>query len=95
MFSQLQVSAFRAGAGAAAATESAALLPQWVACHWRFARRGGWGVSPPQGVILHATNAADKLLMLTTLRLFDYDAKRAMLNDTFHHAAFVQVGARA
>jgi hypothetical protein len=48
-------------------------------------------MSPPQGVILHATNAADKLLMLTTLRLFDYDAKRAMMNDTFHHAAFAQV----
>ena len=67
-------------------------LLRWVACHWRFARKGTFGVDPPQGVLLHATNAADKLLMLSTLGLFDYDAKRAMMNDTFHHEVFVQVG---
>eukprot|EP00959_Pyramimonas_sp_CCMP1952_P084550 1768597-Pyramimonas_sp.AAC.1 len=42
------------------------------------------------GVILHATNAADKLLMLKTLQLYDHDANRAFRPDTLVARALVQ-----
>ena len=71
------------------------LLPQFVVCHWRFARKGQFGIEPAGGVVLHATNAADKLLMLTALDLYDYSAKRALAPDSMHHQVFIQVRLRA
>lgn len=74
-----------------AVSETVVLLPQFIVCHWRVARKGHFGVQPAGGVVLHATNAADKMLMLTSLDLYDYSAKRALLPSSLHYQVFAQV----
>ena len=69
-------------------TERVALLPTWLVSHWREGIKGGWGIDPPAAIAAHATNAVDKLLVLTAHGLFDR-AAYAAAPGTVHHALFV------
>ena len=57
-----------------AGDEATALLPGWLVCHWTVAKLGLGGSPLPMTVILHVTNAYDKMLALAAHGYLSYAA---------------------